>query len=106
MIICIKCWLSIFNVDSFYSHFRAPYFFYLLVSPCDSEPCTNEGECTNAGDGFECKCPLGYTGKRCETKGNEKTYGCNNTCFGNTNMEVITLWVLVENWIFTIFECL
>ena len=44
------------------------------MSPCDSEPCTNGGKCSNVGDNFECKCPLRYKGKRCETDGNEITY--------------------------------
>ena len=42
------------------------------VSPCDSGPCENGGECSNVGDSFECKCPSGYSGKQCRDKGMKK----------------------------------
>ena len=44
----------------------------MQVSPCDSGLCENGGECLNVGDSFECKCPSGYSGKRCENKGMKK----------------------------------
>ena len=44
-------------------------FFFNKVSPCDSKPCENGGECSNVGDSFNCKCPPGFRGKRCQNKG-------------------------------------
>ena len=42
------------------------------VSPCDSGPCENGGECSNVGNSsFECECSSGFSGKRCQDKGNE-----------------------------------
>lgn len=35
---------------------------------CDSNPCLNNGECTDHIGGFSCKCTRGYTGKRCHIK--------------------------------------
>jgi hypothetical protein len=46
----------------------------VLVSPCDSGPCENEGECSNVGNSFECKCPSGYKGKQCQNKGIESKF--------------------------------
>lgn len=33
---------------------------------CANNPCLNEGICTATKKGFECKCPWGWTGSRCE----------------------------------------
>ena len=42
-------------------------------SQCDSGPCENGGECSNVGDSsFECRCPSGYSGKRCQNQGMKK----------------------------------
>lgn len=35
---------------------------------CDSNPCLNDGQCTDHVGGFSCKCTRGYTGKRCHIK--------------------------------------
>lgn len=35
---------------------------------CDSNPCLNDGQCTDHIGGFSCKCTRGYTGKRCHIK--------------------------------------
>lgn len=35
---------------------------------CDSNPCLNDGQCTDHIGGFTCKCTRGYTGKRCHIK--------------------------------------
>lgn len=38
---------------------------------CISQPCLNGGKCGKSDEnpkGFECDCPLGYYGKRCESK--------------------------------------
>ena len=48
------------------------FFFFNKVSPCDSKPCENGGECSNVGDSFNCKCPPGYRGKRCQNEGMEE----------------------------------
>ena len=36
-----------------------------LIDPCDSEPCSNAGECISNGTMYECMCPDGYTGEDC-----------------------------------------
>lgn len=35
---------------------------------CDSNPCLNDGQCTDHIGGFSCKCTRGFTGKRCHIK--------------------------------------
>ncbi|ESN95349.1 hypothetical protein HELRODRAFT_86753, partial [Helobdella robusta] len=32
---------------------------------CKSDPCKNNGSCTNTGDDYECSCQAGYIGKTC-----------------------------------------
>lgn len=40
----------------------------LEYNECDSNPCLNNGQCTDHIGGFSCKCTRGYTGKRCQIK--------------------------------------
>lgn len=35
---------------------------------CESNPCLNNGQCTDHIGGFSCQCTRGYTGKRCHIK--------------------------------------
>ena len=58
-----------FNYDKILS-----FFLNHAVSPCDSEPCENGGECLRDGDSFNCKCLSGYKGERCQDKGIRKTF--------------------------------
>lgn len=39
---------------------------HLSETGCSSDACLNEGICTETQTGFECKCPWGWTGSRCE----------------------------------------
>ncbi|KAL4224390.1 hypothetical protein ACF0H5_017842 [Mactra antiquata] len=36
------------------------------VSPCDSNPCQNEGICLNFGTSFTCSCKYGWSGTTCQ----------------------------------------
>ena len=40
----------------------------LKPKPCDSQPCENDGICTNVGDSFSCECVGNYQGVTCEGK--------------------------------------
>jgi len=41
---------------------------YVAADPCDSYPCLNGGTCNNIGGSFDCDCPIGWTGWRCEIR--------------------------------------
>ncbi|XP_073249640.1 uncharacterized protein [Porites lutea] len=36
------------------------------IDVCKSNPCLNNGTCTDRANGFNCSCPAGFAGKRCE----------------------------------------
>lgn len=35
---------------------------------CESNPCSNGGTCLDRVGEFQCVCPVGYAGQRCETQ--------------------------------------
>ncbi|KAI6653592.1 Neurogenic locus notch-like protein 1 [Oopsacas minuta] len=37
----------------------------VFIDPCDSNPCSNGGECITNGTTYECLCPPGYIGENC-----------------------------------------
>ena len=37
------------------------------MNECDSNPCLNNGTCVDKINSFNCTCPGGFTGNRCET---------------------------------------
>lgn len=39
-------------------------------SPCLQSPCENNGRCYHTSEGYQCQCPEGYSGRRCESKFN------------------------------------
>ena len=42
-------------------------FFLSDISKCDSNPCLNNGKCVAKPNSFNCTCPEGFIGNRCET---------------------------------------
>lgn len=38
---------------------------------CDSNPCLNNGTCNEHANGFNCSCPLGFAGERCQDGKNQ-----------------------------------
>ncbi|XP_062137785.1 cubilin homolog [Drosophila sulfurigaster albostrigata] len=53
-----------------------------LPNPCTSNPCQNNGRCsqTPAGDGFVCQCQPGYRGRLCD----QRFSSCNGMLVGQT----------------------
>lgn len=41
------------------------------VDECNSNPCLNGATCTDNVASFTCTCPIGFTGKLCETNIND-----------------------------------
>ena len=52
------------------------------VNECQitSKPCENGGTCVNKPGSFECVCPLGFSGKRCQEDVNECVVSGTNPC--------------------------
>jgi hypothetical protein len=46
--------------------------FSIVDSSCASAPCCNGGTCRNVDSSFECSCPAGFMGERCEIEGKLK----------------------------------
>lgn len=59
--------LNVSNYDSF-ATIKDPLQSILCndVNECDSNPCGNNGKCTNLINGYTCKCSEGFTGINCE----------------------------------------
>ncbi|XP_015514876.1 protein crumbs isoform X6 [Neodiprion lecontei] len=59
------------------------------INFCANNPCLNGGTCTSNQDGFNCTCPIEWTGTACDQDVDEcATYGnslCNNGICVNTN---------------------
>ena len=49
--------------------------YFAEIKACDSSPCLNGGNCSEAGGGYyTCQCSYGLGGKRCEGKNNLITF--------------------------------
>ena len=42
---------------------------YLEINECASQPCFNNGTCTELVNAFNCVCVAGWTGLQCQTGG-------------------------------------
>ena len=38
------------------------------INECESDPCQNDGSCTDGVNGYTCSCADGYNGTDCEGK--------------------------------------
>jgi len=58
------------------------------INDCESNPCLNNGTCTDLVNGFNCSCPPEVTGDRCETDLDECSTNANfcddNAVYNNT----------------------
>ncbi|XP_033725973.1 fibropellin-3-like [Pecten maximus] len=39
---------------------------FVIVDPCENNPCKNNATCTGNGTSYVCECPAGFTGRFCE----------------------------------------
>ena len=51
------------------------------VDPCLTNACENGGTCTRRGRSYSCACPVGYTGRNCETSKQERHLNISHTLF-------------------------
>ena len=58
------------------------------INECDSNPCVNNGTCNDRINGFNCSCPPGFNGSRCE-KGN-------HNCMLFTGENLTVGWEIIE----------
>ena len=53
-----------------YETYTALYLFHVFVvdvNECGSSACLNGATCLDLVNGFQCQCPVGYTGTFCQT---------------------------------------
>ena len=77
----LKCWKNNFANNNAYilaeqvwslthTYLFAVNFFFIIfpsdINECESIPCLNNGTCTDRSSGFNCSCPPGFSGNRCE----------------------------------------
>ena len=62
------------------------------IDECRSNPCENNGTCTDLIDGYNCRCSDGYTGYNCSVgksrvhKAKDGKYLCNATNYEIENL--------------------
>lgn len=66
------------------------------MTPCDSQPCFNEGVCDSVGNVAVCSCPEGFSGQLCEIVAENEAVcdlKCENggTCFDVGENELLCL---------------
>ena len=76
-----------FSSSEYYPHQNISLSFLradtLKIDDCVSQPCLNQGVCTQGPFTYDCKCGRPYTGKRCES-------------VSSTNGEYMTILISVE----------
>jgi len=62
--------LSFPNNFGHYAYIFIYHYFFIIfpldINECESSPCSNNGTCTDRKNGFNCSCPPGFSGNRCE----------------------------------------
>ena len=56
-------------------HLRS-YLLFTDIDECESEPCQNNGNCTDLLDAFECTCAPGYTNTTCSASKMNQSLFC------------------------------
>ena len=51
-----------------FAHIFYLIFFALDIDECLDSPCLNGGNCANTAGGYDCQCPLAFTGENCEVR--------------------------------------
>ena len=82
--------LSLFLINSFYVIWRKIFFFYIIVSPCDNNPCENNGTCSvDINGNATCTCDGNWNGTYCQ----------GNFLFGKYNVyQSFVIWWHYFQW--------
>lgn len=76
--------------------------FFVVETHCDPNPCSNGARCTNYPDRFECICPIGYKGLRCDSK---ETISVGKYICIPQHWSCNTSWLVIANHVSLLIAC-